>query len=127
MNSIPSKKYALMLAVALAWAPWTAQAKEAAASPMASQAAQACRPDFKKLCDGVRPGGGRGLECLKQHESELSTACKTAMGQAKDCAAQARQLCGAEVSEGAEGGDADKRRACLKAHASELSQCKAAK
>lgn len=95
-----------------------AQAKDA---PMASQSAQACRADFKKLCDGVRPGGGRGLECLKSHESELSSGCKAAMNQAKDCAAQARELCGAE------GGDADKRRACLKEHASELSQCKPAK
>ncbi|WAC72677.1 cysteine rich repeat-containing protein [Roseateles sp. SL47] len=112
----------LALTAAALVAPWAAHAKDApAGGPMAKQAAQACRTDFKKFCDGVKPGEGRGLACLKEHQAELSENCKAAMSQAKDCAAQARERCGAE------GGDADKRRACLKEHGSELSQCKGAK
>lgn len=42
---------------------------------------QACRDDSAKLCKGTKPGGGRILQCLKQHESELSPACKEKMGQ----------------------------------------------
>lgn len=80
-------------------------------------AAQACRADFKKFCSGVKPGGGRGAECLKQHESELSAGCKAAMGGAARCAEQVRQVCGTD-------GDAAARRACMKEHAAELGDCK---
>lgn len=112
---------AMMVAAALAALPWSARARDVLAGPMGKQAAQACRADYKKLCDGVKPGEGRGLACLKQHESELSDGCKTALSDAKDCVAKAKELCGAE------GGDAEKRRACLKAHAADLGQCKADK
>ncbi len=81
------------------------------------EAAQACRADFKKFCDGVRPGGGRGAQCLKQHEAELSEGCKTAMAGAARCVEKLREVCGSA-------GDAEARKACAKAHASELSGCK---
>ncbi len=41
-------------------------------------AREACKPDVEKFCAGVAAGGGRIMECLKQHESELSDACKAA-------------------------------------------------
>jgi len=86
----------------------------------ADQAAtQACRADFKKLCAGVKPGGGRGAECLKQHEADLSADCKTALTSMARCAEQVRKVCGSE-------GDAAAKRACVKAHATELGGCKAA-
>jgi cysteine rich repeat protein len=44
---------------------------------------QACKEDKKKLCNDVKPGGGRILQCLKQHEGELSPACKEKMEQPK--------------------------------------------
>jgi hypothetical protein len=42
---------------------------------------QACKEDATKLCKDVKPGGGRILQCLKQHESELSATCKEKMDQ----------------------------------------------
>src|SRR3989338_6799136 len=40
---------------------------------------RACDEDAKKLCKDVKPGGGRTAQCLKQHEAELSHACKDHM------------------------------------------------
>ncbi len=36
----------------------------------------ACQDDFKKLCPGVIPGGGRVLDCLAKHKDSVSPACK---------------------------------------------------
>ena len=41
-------------------------------------AKEACQPDVEKFCSGVATGGGRIMQCLHQHESELSDACKAA-------------------------------------------------
>ena len=38
--------------------------------------ARSCMGDIKKLCAGVPAGAGRIAECLTQHQSELSDACK---------------------------------------------------
>jgi hypothetical protein len=35
-----------------------------------------CEDDAKKFCAGVQPGGGRIAQCLKQHEADLSDACR---------------------------------------------------
>jgi len=43
------------------------------------EAKEACKGDAKKLCEGIKPGGGKIAQCLKQHESELSPACKAQM------------------------------------------------
>lgn len=109
----PSLTPLLLLALALG----LPLAGPAAAADRA--AAMACRADFKKLCAGVKPGEGRGAECLKQHEAELSDGCKTAMAGAARCVDKVRELCGSA-------GDAAARKACVKAHASELGDCKSA-
>lgn len=36
----------------------------------------ACRSDIKTLCGGIQPGGGRIRECMKEHRTGLSAACK---------------------------------------------------
>ena len=43
------------------------------------EAKEACEQDAKKLCKDTKPGGGRIMQCLKQHEDELSPACKEHM------------------------------------------------
>lgn len=43
--------------------------------------AEACRDDRKKFCGDVKPGQGRVAACMKQHEAELSAACKKEMPQ----------------------------------------------
>jgi len=46
-------------------------------------AAQACEGDIKTHCAGVQPGGGRILNCLKQHEAALTPACKGQLSPAR--------------------------------------------
>lgn len=38
-----------------------------------------CRAEVKKLCHGVRPGGGRIKKCIADNESKLSPACQKAV------------------------------------------------
>jgi hypothetical protein len=82
-----------------------------------------CADDMEKFCKDVKPGGGRIAGCLKEHENDLSPACKTRtqemMMRAKDmhkaCADDIDKFC-KEVQPG-KGNIAR----CLKEHKSELS------
>jgi len=42
---------------------------------------EACRDDMKKFCEGVQPGHGRIVHCLKQNQAGLSEGCRNAMEQ----------------------------------------------
>ena len=44
---------------------------------------EACKADKEKLCKDVEPGDGKILKCFKEHESELSAACKDTMSRSK--------------------------------------------
>ena len=39
----------------------------------------ACRDDVQRLCQGVRPGGGRIRDCMVAHKDELSAPCREAL------------------------------------------------
>ena len=43
-----------------------------------------CTDDAQKFCANVEPGGGRILQCLKDHKDSLSDKCKQAAQQAID-------------------------------------------
>lgn len=45
--------------------------------------AAACKGDIQKNCSDVKRGGGRIIQCLKQHEAELSPDCKDKMSKPK--------------------------------------------
>lgn len=38
--------------------------------------AQTCAAELDLHCSGVKPGGGRLLKCLKEHEADLAPDCK---------------------------------------------------
>ncbi len=37
---------------------------------------QACEADVQKLCAGLETGGGKIVKCLREHQADLSVACK---------------------------------------------------
>ena len=45
---------------------------------------EACRADYERFCNGVKPGGGRVAQCFKAHREEISAACKTALRGARE-------------------------------------------
>src|SRR5258708_10441836 len=77
----------------------------AAALALASLPARAeghpCKDDAEKLCKDVKPGGGRIIKCLKEHEAELSAACKEVQAKVaermkeihEDCHDDVQKLC----------------------------------
>ena len=71
------KSWLIALCAALAFG--VAQGQDA---PPAGKggAREACKPDADKFCSDVKPGGGRIIACMKQHEDELSPACRAAIG-----------------------------------------------
>lgn len=49
----------------------------------ARELAQACRDDVKKQCKDVQRGGGRILQCLRLHESDISPQCRAKLDDAR--------------------------------------------
>lgn len=70
----PSFIAALMLALMLMLVPAFAQREEAR---------QACGGDVHRLCQGVAPGAGRIVQCLRQRAGELSPACRNFIARAR--------------------------------------------
>jgi hypothetical protein len=81
---------ALLFLVFAAAAVHSAIADEAPAapSPALNEVRAACQSDAQTLCPGVRPGGGRILDCLAQHKDAVSDACKQAVMKARQAQGQ---------------------------------------
>ncbi len=69
---------ALALILASATPAFAQQQGQGAAA--ARELRSACQADTKKHCDGIQPGGGRLLQCLKGKQAELSQPCQAALG-----------------------------------------------
>ena len=44
---------------------------------------RACGADYRALCSGVQPGGGRIIACFRQHSDKLSQNCRNALETAR--------------------------------------------
>ena len=58
----------------------------------------ACRADAQKFCKDVKPGGGRIVQCLAQHESELSAPCRKRMAEGKQRVEEFAEACKADAA-----------------------------
>ncbi len=76
---------AVFLMVAQGWADEPVQPSQPTRpSPdMMREVRAACASDVQKLCPGVQPGGGRIMQCLGEHKSEVSETCKQAVLKAR--------------------------------------------
>jgi len=86
-----------------------------------------CADDAAKLCKDVQPGGGRMAKCLKEHEKDLSPACKDRIAEMKQRGNEFRAACEDEVLKLCKDVKPGGGRIinCLKEHENELSpECK---
>ena len=87
-----------------------------------------CKADVEKFCKDVKPGRGAVMKCLKEHDAELSEACKNRGEKMKERLEKVHTSCKADVENFCKdvkpcGGAIMK---CLKEHDAELSEpCKA--
>lgn len=90
--------------------------------------AEACKADAEKLCPGAKPGSGAIVQCLKQHQAELSPACIEFRDKVKDKIIAFMQACGADIKTHCNGVQPGGGRVmqCLKQNQSALSaECQA--
>ncbi len=111
----------LIVAVAALWVSMTA------VSVGAAQGQDPCAGDVQKFCKDVQPGAGRIAGCLKEHEADLSRACKRQMAEVKKRVHEFREACEDDILSFCAGVKPGGGRIikCLKEHESELSiECK---
>jgi len=57
-----------------------------------------CADDIDKFCKGIRPGGGRLLNCLKSHETELTESCRGKISELQEIVKSAEKACSGDIS-----------------------------
>lgn len=59
------------------------QAQQQSVPPNMEKIRQTCGTDIQRLCPGIQPGGGRLMQCMRGHQSELSSGCQAALASAR--------------------------------------------
>ena len=70
-------RWIILLGMAIGIAGQNATAKNRLTDPV--RIARDCKSDLERLCSGVRPGGQRIKNCLKDRIAELSSSCSGAL------------------------------------------------
>jgi hypothetical protein len=83
-----------------------------------------CAGDVAKFCGNVRPGEGRQALCLKEHQAQLSPACKMHLVKGEEALKETRQACENDITKYCKGVQPGEGRIakCLRANKSHLSQ-----
>jgi hypothetical protein len=61
-----------------------ANAPTPTSAPDASGTAAACKTDVSSFCKGVAPGGGRIIDCLVDHQKDISDGCYAVLKKRQD-------------------------------------------
>jgi hypothetical protein len=80
---------ALVLAVLLAFPAATFPAEPAEQRP--------CMNELDKFCKEVKPGEGRIIKCLQEHDQELSAVCRDKVQSILKRLEEAKQACGQDI------------------------------
>jgi len=88
-----------------------------------AQSTGPCAADVQKFCQGIQPGDGRIVACLKAHENDLSAACKERRVEIKKMAHEVHAACKGDVEEFCTDVKPGRGRIlkCVQAHSSQLS------
>ena len=83
----------------------------------------ACAEEITQYCKGVKPGGGRLLVCLKEHERDLSSVCREKVAGLEKLLMEAQQICAGDTEKFCKGIQPGEGRIarCLKEHIQEIS------
>jgi hypothetical protein len=87
-----------------------------------------CADDVAKFCQGVKRGQGKLMQCLQEHQAELSSSCQAWVQTMETRMRQMIDACQSDVQRFCTGVNpgAGRIAQCLKQHESELSPtCKA--
>lgn len=82
-----------------------------------------CAKDLAQFCKDVRPGGGRIISCLKEHEGELTSLCKDKLQEVQKTLQDAKRACADDIEKfcnGIQEGEGRIAR-CLGGHSTKLS------
>lgn len=77
IHRLPRPRYIFPTAFAIVLASLAGLAQGAAPEPTSEQRA-ACMSDFRRLCPGTHPGGGRVKACFEENLADLSPLCREA-------------------------------------------------
>ena len=58
-----------------------------------------CADDIEKYCKETKPGGGRLLNCLKEHETELSESCRGKISELLGIIKGCEQACSGDIAQ----------------------------
>ncbi|HRP70715.1 MAG TPA: cysteine rich repeat-containing protein [Turneriella sp.] len=87
-----------------------------------------CRSDREKLCSSVKKGDHKAMwQCMKEHETELSDACKNKISQVREKNREVKKACKADYKQFCKDKKAGKGHIihCLKKNEAQLSEsCK---
>ncbi len=93
-----------------------------AALPAEPAAKKPCADEIEKFCNDVRPGEGRIVQCLRDHDSELSTVCRQKVNAVFQRLEEAKRICANDIAKFCAGVTPGGGRLlkCLKPHVNEL-------
>ena len=82
-----------------------------------------CSEEISKYCQGIKPGGGRLLACLKEREKELSTDCREKVAEIEKRLEEAKEICAGDTEKFCKGIQPGEGRIarCLNEHIQEIS------
>jgi hypothetical protein len=82
-----------------------------------------CAEEIAKHCKEVKPGGGRILNCLDEHQKELSDSCRKKLEESKKKLMEAQQACTGDMEKFCKDVQPGEGRIlrCLREHTHELS------
>ena len=58
-----------------------------------------CADDIGKYCKEIKPGGGRIMNCLKAHETELSPSCRGKIRELQGIIRDCEQACAGDIAQ----------------------------